>query len=87
MKNLKKLIPVALFALAIVGAFSTHAMGRASKTTTTFQGYVKANPLGTVCNISIQCSDQPGPLCMVGATQIWGKDVNGKCIVELRRVP
>ena len=76
---------MAVFALAIVGAFTTHAMSRSSKVTTSIQGYVKANPLGTVCNVSIFCSDDPGPLCMVGTTQIFGEDSSGKCIVELHR--
>lgn len=87
MKNFRKLIPMAFFALAIVGAFTTHAMGHSTKVTTNFPGYVKGNALGTICTASIQCSDVGGPLCMVGSTQIWGKDINGKCVVELHRVP
>lgn len=81
------MIPMAVFALAIAGAFTTHAMSRSSKATTNFQGYVKANPLGTVCNLSIMCTDDPGPICKVGSTQIWGKDASGKCVVELHRIP
>lgn len=86
MKRFSKLIPMAFVALAIAGAFTTHAMSRSTKDVTNFQGYVKQNPLGTMCNVSITCSDVPDALCKVGTTQIWGKDASGKCIVELYRV-
>lgn len=85
MKNFRKVIPMAVFALAIVGAFTTNAMSKNVKATTSIQGYVKLNPQGTVCNISNFCSDDPGPVCMLGTTQLWGKDGSGKCVVELHR--
>ncbi|MEO8235822.1 MAG: DUF6520 family protein [Flavobacterium sp.] len=86
MKNFRRLIPMAVFALAIAGAFTTQAMNRSNKKVSIFQGYVKVNPLGTMCNTSITCSSDPDELCKVGTTQIWGKDASGKCIVELYRV-
>lgn len=86
MKNFRRLIPIAVFALAIAGAFTTQAMNGSNKKVSTFQGYVKVNPLGTMCNTSITCSDIPDELCKVGTTQIWGKDASGKCLVELYRV-
>lgn len=85
MKNLRRLIPVVVFATAIAGAFSTQAMNRSGQKVATFQGYVKANPLGTMCNTSISCSDIPNELCKVGNTQVYGKDASGKCVVELYR--
>ena len=85
MKRFSKLIPMAVIALAIAGALSTHAMSANSKVAINIPGFVKANPLGTVCNTSIMCSDDLAPLCTVGTTQIWGKDASGKCVVELYR--
>ena len=86
MKTFRKMIPIAFFALAIIGAFTTHAMSTSSKKVANFQGYVKVNPLGTICNTSIMCSDIPDAICTVGTTQVWGKDASGKCVVELYRV-
>jgi hypothetical protein len=86
MKTFRKMIPLAVFAIAIAGAFTTQAMTRFNKNVSTFQGYVKVNPLGTMCNTSITCSDIQGELCKVGNTQIWGKDASGKCVVELYRI-
>lgn len=88
MKNFRKVIPMAVFALAIVGAFTTNAMTRNSKVVNSVQAYIRANPQGTTCNISNQCSDIPGPVCMLGGTtQLWGKDSAGKCVVELYHFP
>ena len=86
MKRFSKLIPIAVIALAIAGAFTTHAMSRSSKVVANQQGFVKQNPLGTMCDVSITCSNIPDALCKVGTTQIWGKDASGKCIVELYRI-
>jgi hypothetical protein len=88
MKNFRKVIPMAVFALAIVGAFTTNAMTRSAKVSGPVQGYVRANPQGTICNESEFCTDDPGSICMLTntSTQLWGKDGSGKCIVELHRV-
>lgn len=83
MKNFRKVIPMAVFALAIAGAFTTNAMNRSSKALGAVQGYIRANPQGTACNISNMCSDVAGPVCTLGAAQLWGKDLSGKCVVEL----
>lgn len=77
---------MAVLAIAITGALTTHAMSSSAKKATNFQGYVKANPLGTVCNTSIMCSDIQDELCKVGTTQVYGKDASGKCVVELYRI-
>ena len=42
-------IPAAVFALAIAGAFTTHAMNQRSKSETPAQGYLRLNPQGTAC--------------------------------------
>lgn len=80
-----KLISLTFIVLAIVGAFTTQAMNNSVASMTSIQGYVRGNPLGTVCSASIWCSDVDGPICMSGTTQIWGKDHSGRCIVELHR--
>ncbi|WP_162127507.1 hypothetical protein [Flavobacterium phycosphaerae] len=85
MKRLSKFIPMAVLALGLVGALSSFTSSNNAKDTVNIQGYLKANPFGTVCNTSIMCSDDIGPLCTVGSTQVWGKDANGNCVVELKR--
>lgn len=87
MKNFRKMIPMAMFALAVVGAFSTNAMNSSSKKATNFPAFIKGNLAGTICNASNECSDEPGEVCMVGTTQLWGKDGSNKCVVELHRIP
>lgn len=84
MKQFKKIIPVAVLALAIASAFSAHGVNR-SQTTSSVQGYNQLNPQGTICEVSLICSDISGPLCVIGGTQVWGKDFSGKCVVRLYR--
>jgi hypothetical protein len=85
MKRLSKFIPMAVLALGLVGALSSFE-SKDSKLTINRQGYVKLNPMGTQCEVSILCADDFGPLCTVGTTQIWGKaTANGPCTVELRK--
>lgn len=85
MKRFSKFIPMAVVALGIVGALSSFSSSNSSKVAINIPGFVKANPLGTVCNSSIMCSNDVAPLCTSGTTQIWGKDASGKCVVELYR--
>ena len=85
MKRLSKFIPMAVVALALVGALSSFTTSKDSKLAINIPGFVKVNPLGTQCNTSIMCSDDVAALCTVGTTQIWGKDASGKCVVELYR--
>lgn len=80
-----KLISLSFIVLAIVGAFTIQAGNQSNASMTSIQGYVRHNAPGTVCSVSIWCSDDVGPLCMIGTTQIWGKDYSGKCVVELYR--
>lgn len=84
MKKFRKMIPMAALTFAVAGAFASQAMNKTLKLTS-IQGYVKLNATGTVCERSIWCSDAPGPLCMLGTTQIWDKDASGRCIVQLYR--
>jgi len=70
MKRLSKFIPMAVVALGLVGALSSFTTRNDGKDTVNIQGYVKGNPQGTVCTASIMCSDDAGPLCTVGTTQI-----------------
>lgn len=85
MKKTKIGVLIAFVALAIAGAFTTHAMNKSSLVLV--QGYIRGNPLGTACQVSIWCSTTGNQLCMVGTTQVWGKDAAGKCILEVYKVP
>lgn len=85
MKKFSKFIPMAALALGLVGALSSFTTSTEAKDTINIQGYLKANPFGTVCNTSIMCSDDGLQLCTVGSTQVWGKDGSGNCVVELKR--
>lgn len=85
MKNLRNFVPMAFMALAMVGALSSFAI-KDSKDVANVQGFVKLNPQGTMCDVSITCSNIPDALCTVGATQIWAKDALGRCLVETYRV-
>lgn len=80
-----KITSISFLVLAIVAAFSSHAMSRTSLALV--QGYIKGNPNGTICQVSILCSDTGGQLCRVGTTQVWGKDSSGRCILEVYRAP
>jgi len=86
MINFGKRLPIALVAVSMAAAFTVHASSY-SPAMSTIQGYLKLNPIGTICEISIVCSDISGPLCLVGATQVWGKDFSGKCNVRLYHDP
>lgn len=87
---LKLFIPVLLFSVAIVGAFATNSTHTATTSTSHVQGFVKLNPLGTVCDTPEMCTTEFGVICTVGdipnATQLWGKNSNDRCVVELYRI-
>jgi hypothetical protein len=78
-----KFISLTVFALAIIGALTTHAMNNSTTSLMSIQGYIQGNPTGTICTRSVWCSDIIGPICMSGTTQIYGKDASGRCIVTL----
>jgi hypothetical protein len=85
MKRFSFFIPTVTSAIGMLIAFSSFSMGKKVKTSSNIQGYVKANPMGTVCNSSLLCNDLGGQICSIGSTQIWGKDTMGNCVVELYR--
>ncbi|MNS54948.1 hypothetical protein D3C72_877690 [compost metagenome] len=75
--------------LAVGGAVGTYAMNHSvSKgTLAPVQGYIKNNPVGTSCTESITCSDQVFDVCTVNGlptgTQLWKKNGEGRCILEV----
>jgi hypothetical protein len=84
----KQVVPVAVFALAIAGAFTTHAMNERSKTMLPAQGYIKLNPQGTSCDQRDMCSTvNNGIVCTVGlipsGTQLFGKNSANQCTVPI----
>lgn len=86
----KQVVPVAVFALAIAGAFTTHAMNERSRTIAPVQGYVKLNPQGTSCEQHDMCSTiNTGNICTVGlvpsGAQLFGKNSAGQCSVQIYR--
>lgn len=87
---LKLFIPVLLFSVAIVGAFATNSSHETASSASHVQGFVKLNPLGTVCDTPEMCSTEFGPICTVGSDangdQLWGKDGSDRCVVELYRI-
>jgi hypothetical protein len=86
----KQVIPVAVFALAIAGAFTTHAMSERSKTAAPAQGYLKLNPQGTSCEQRDLCSTiNNGIVCTVGlvpsGAQLFAKNSANQCTVPIYR--
>jgi hypothetical protein len=86
----KQVLPVAVFALAIAGAFTTNAMNVRSKTATAVQGYVKLNPQATSCEQRDMCSTiNNGNICTVGlvpsGAQLFAKNASGQCSVIIYR--
>ena len=86
----KQVIPVAVFALAIAGAFTTHAMSERSKAFAPVQGYLRLDPNGDTCQVKDECSTvNNGIVCTVGledvAPQLFGKNSAGKCTEPIYR--
>jgi hypothetical protein len=81
----KMILPVAVFALAVTGAFASHAMNNAKKVANApVQGWLRING---ACNQSIQCSNTGNVLCKTASNQqVFGKDTAGDCSVELYRL-
>jgi len=86
---LKQGIPVAVFALAIAGAFTTNAMEKSRRAASLVDAYPRLNPAGT-------CSEEPYTcetnnnfiLCRVDqdnptSQQLYAKDGNGNCTIEV----
>lgn len=84
MKNFRPKLSLAIIAFAVGAAVTSHAMNKSVKTVN-IQGYINSNPLGTICTISILCSDEPGPICTTGTHQVYGKNASGICSLQLYR--
>lgn len=71
---LKMILPMAVIAVAVSGAFSSNAMNKNSKTLAPKQGYTHTSPT-SACNISNMCSDVIADFCTVGVEEVrlWGK--------------
>lgn len=86
----KQIVPVAAFAIAIGGAFSTHASEQSSKKLASVPGY---QLIGGVCTYKNDCNDIVRPqMCTVGqqtgTPQLFGiHPVTGQCNVPLWRLP
>lgn len=80
---LKNVIPVAVVAFGIAGAFATMSMQSVEKSTAPKIGYVR-NAQGA-CDIPVQCSTNPGPMCSLGGAQAFGKNAQGNCNEVLYR--
>ncbi|WP_163408104.1 DUF6520 family protein [Flavobacterium ajazii] len=87
----KQVLPVAVFALAIAGAFTTNAMERNSRSVDAIDGFKRLNPAG-LCDDeqSYSCeSVNTGAICRVSASpssqQVYAKNANGACTVEVYR--
>lgn len=88
---LKQVIPVAVFALAIVGAFTTNAMEKSRRSAVLVDAFKRISPTEV-------CEEKPtntcentggGPICRVSlnpaSEQLWGKNSAGECTVEVYR--
>jgi hypothetical protein len=87
---MKQVLPVAVFVLAIAGAFTTHAMNERSKTLAPVQGFLRLDPNGNTCQVQDECSTvNNGIVCTVGleddAPQLYGKNSAEKCTVPIYR--
>lgn len=86
----KQVMPVAVFALAIAGAFTTHAMNERSKTLALVPGFVKLDPNGDECEEHDECSTvNTGNICTVGyssaGAQLYDKNSAEQCTIPLYR--
>ncbi|WP_149207346.1 DUF6520 family protein [Flavobacterium johnsoniae] len=90
-KFAKQVLPVAVFALAIAGAFTTNAMNQRSKAATPAQGYLKLNPQGSNCQEQDdECQiENTGNVCTVDlnptGAQLFGKNSAGNCVQTIYR--
>lgn len=84
----KQGIPVAVFALAIAGAFTTNAMEKRSRAAALVTAYPRLNPAGTCSEEPYTCeSINNFTLCRVNqddstSAQLYSKDANGNCTIQ-----
>jgi len=80
---LKQALSLGMFAMAATGAFVSHAEKTENRALPVQQGFIKGNPLGTLCNSPKNCqTEDSGLVCRVinddpTTTQMFGK-VGGK---------
>lgn len=88
-KLVKNGLPALIMAIAVAGAFSTHAMDKEAKKATLVTGYVQLNPAGTSCQANdTECTDVENPVqCTVNhsssGSEIFQMDDSGRCILPL----
>ena len=76
----KNVMPFAVAAAGIFGAFATTSMQKAEKEAV----FVNAYRQSDCQNIVKQCDNQELPfLCRIGSTQLYGKDNSGNCVQTL----
>jgi hypothetical protein len=85
---LKQIVPLAAFGVAMAGAFGTNTVERNQRAVGPIASFEKQNLAGDCKQLQHTCqTDNIGPVCRVGGTgsgaQLWAKDVNGKCNVEV----
>lgn len=87
---MKQIIPLAAFGAAVAGAFSTVTTEGKGMLPTPVASFTKLNPAGACGSTEYTCDlDNIGPVCRIGGTgaQLWGKDANGNCLVEVHMEP
>ncbi|HEX8015657.1 MAG TPA: DUF6520 family protein [Flavobacterium sp.] len=84
---LKKMMPLAVFALGIAGAFVTTSMQSTSKDVTPEIGYtLDAN--NECSDVEVACNSIPKQVCLQHVTsgpQAFAKDENGNCNIVTYR--
>jgi hypothetical protein len=84
---LKKMMPIAVFVLGILGAFATTSMQSTAKVDAPVIGY--ASIPGAPCSVEVLCSDQGSQACHVdddnNKPQAFIKDGETTCLRELYR--
>ncbi len=88
---LKNVLPAAIVALAVSGAFATTSMQRApEKSTVAFKWGYLPNANGTCSTTQVSCSDiQKDQLCRVGDTSgaiAYDRDSQNNCVQPLYRL-
>ena len=82
---LKNMMPAAVIAMAVSGAFATTSMQSVSKKEAFKWGYLP-NATGGCSNVRIACDDTPKPdLCQVNNTGAVAYDPDTNCIQALYR--
>jgi hypothetical protein len=79
---LKKMIPVAVFAMGIAGAFVTTSMQSTPKTVALEYGYLPDANNHCASDVEITCNTIPKQVCLQNITsgpQVFAEDAQGNC--------